>query len=88
MIVAWVVPQLPEACFLEEMKVESLADGLGGLSPFEESLGGEAGGFDGCAGSGRVDAGFFDGPEDLIVLFGAGVDEACMDRRVKSRSLP
>jgi hypothetical protein len=60
-------------------EVEGLADGLGGLPPLEESLGGEAGGFDGCAGSGGVDAGLFDGvfkiPRDLIVLFGACVDE-------------
>ena len=56
-------------------EVEGFADGLGGLSPLEQGLCGEAGGLDGGAGSGGVDAGFFDCPRNLIVLFGAGVDE-------------
>jgi len=56
-------------------EIEGFADGFGGLLPFDERLRGEAGGLDCSAGAGGVDASFFGAPEDLIVLFGAGVEE-------------
>ena len=74
-MVAWVVPQLPAACFFDGDEVEGLADGLGGLSPLEQRLRGEAGGLDGGACAGGVDAGLFGGPEDLVVLLGARVEQ-------------
>jgi hypothetical protein len=43
-------------------EVESLANHLGGLSPFQQGLSREAYGFNRGALAGRVDAGFFGGP--------------------------
>ena len=37
MMVACVVPQVPEASFFDGDEVEGLADGLGGLSPLEQA---------------------------------------------------
>ena len=76
MMVAWVVPQLPEACFFCGDEVEGLANRLGGLPPLEQRLRGEAGGLNRRACAGGVDAGLFGAPEDLIVLFRARVDAA------------
>src|ERR1700733_12493044 len=56
-------------------EVESFANRIGGLLPFEEGLSREAGGFDGCARAGGIDACFFDGPGDLIVTLGPNVKE-------------